>query len=43
MRESMPYGEAPSFEWILGVVGDFERRFNAAGPGSVHGTSEIMP
>ena len=29
MRESMFFGEAPTFEAILSVVGDFERRFNS--------------
>lgn len=35
MAESMFYGERPPFDEILGVVGEFERRFNAgAGPSS---------
>lgn len=33
MRETMFFGEAPTFDEILGVVGEFELRFNAsAGP-----------
>jgi hypothetical protein len=35
MRESMSFGEPPSFDDILDVVGEFERRFNArVGPTS---------
>lgn len=30
MRESMFFGEAPAFDEILRVVGEFERRFNAS-------------
>lgn len=30
MRGSMFFGEAPAFDEILRVVGEFERRFNAA-------------
>lgn len=33
MRETMFFGEVPTFEEILGTVGEFERRFNA-GTGS---------
>jgi hypothetical protein len=30
MREDMFFGEVPTFEEVLRVVGDFERRFNKA-------------
>jgi hypothetical protein len=30
MRESMFFGEVPSFGEILRLVGEFERRFNAS-------------
>ncbi len=29
MRDTMFFGETPAFEEILGVIGEFERRFNA--------------
>jgi hypothetical protein len=29
MRDTMFFGEAPAFDEILDVVGEFERRFNA--------------
>jgi hypothetical protein len=32
MRESMFFGDAPTFEEILTVVAAFERRFNASPP-----------
>lgn len=34
MAEAMFYGERPSFEEILRVIGEFEQRFNETAPGS---------